>query len=558
MDDKFKSLKTVDDLSILNGHAFEEYLTQLFSDLGYAAEKTPGSGDYGADLILKSPDCKIAVQAKQYAGDVGFDAVKEIHFAKSFYGTDEAWVVCTHGYTTQAIEAASTAGVRLIDGAALEDLIGKAHRGERTTARDLTSGLRKAMERANESASRILLIEYVYALEFELCSPTQKVDADGRLSFSKEQAISLPNGRFDEAVRLGLIVKGGEIEGERRYSLNLNDEERLAVQNSYTANVKLYNCIVETLKSRKDSEKKRLAEKPLELLWNESRARILTKCDLDRKRLQGGEGGGLDKFDRRLLETVSAMEHAKAKGYVRPFDCKWITKNVDAVRTPQAASADITRARKQGILDGYRGAWELTPDYRRHLGSYVQQIRFSSLRGEGIKLLDNAASATHEDLRDYMIQVDSANELKANLKNLQRSLGSLPEGNQELEALEAREKGLLNELEECRLFSVSKKSVIKRQIEETRRELEKLRQVQKERAAVLQSIEETECELKSIKLDFDRSKLVNVFEELLAVIDEACRLDGVFALKECCRMLKMSTNNLGEEPPIKLDALQGL
>ena len=130
MDRKFLSLDTADDLSILNGHAFEEYLTQLFSDLGYAVKKTPGSGDYGADLILETAESRIVVQAKQYKSDVGFDAVKEIHFAKTFYEADEAWVVCTKEFTRQAVEAASTTNVRLVNGAELGMFIGMAHRGE--------------------------------------------------------------------------------------------------------------------------------------------------------------------------------------------------------------------------------------------------------------------------------------------------------------------------------------------------------------------------------------------------------------------------------------------
>lgn len=58
MEDMFKVLKSSNDLSILNGLAFEEYLRQLFADLGYVAEKTQSSGDFGADLILLFQDKK--------------------------------------------------------------------------------------------------------------------------------------------------------------------------------------------------------------------------------------------------------------------------------------------------------------------------------------------------------------------------------------------------------------------------------------------------------------------------------------------------------------------
>ena len=88
MEAKFKALEKTEDLSILNGLAFEEYLRQLFTDLGYSAEKTPASGDFGADLILSTKDKKIVVQAKRYSNEIGFDAVKEIHFARTFYNAN--------------------------------------------------------------------------------------------------------------------------------------------------------------------------------------------------------------------------------------------------------------------------------------------------------------------------------------------------------------------------------------------------------------------------------------------------------------------------------------
>lgn len=123
MDDKFKALKTVNDLTILNGQAFEKYLTQLFSELGYDAKKTPGSGDYGADLILEAGGVRTVVQAKQHSADVGFDAVKEVHFAKTYYKADEAWVVCTGKFTRQARKAAQLTDVVLHDGSWLEDAL---------------------------------------------------------------------------------------------------------------------------------------------------------------------------------------------------------------------------------------------------------------------------------------------------------------------------------------------------------------------------------------------------------------------------------------------------
>ncbi len=123
MDDRFKVLKSAEDVSDLKGLAFEEYLRQLFEALGYRVVKTPSSGDYGGDLLVEKDGRRIAVQAKQYSSSVGFDAVKEAHFAKTFYDAHEAWVICTGSFTKQAKQAAEKTGVRLIEGNELTALI---------------------------------------------------------------------------------------------------------------------------------------------------------------------------------------------------------------------------------------------------------------------------------------------------------------------------------------------------------------------------------------------------------------------------------------------------
>lgn len=126
MEPKFANLRTVEDISILKGTAFEEYLGSIFGDLGYAVDLTPASGDFGADLILSKDGNRIAVQAKQYAKPAGFDGVKEVHFARTYYEASQAWVIATHGFTPQAIKAAESTDVRLIDGKELLFLASKA------------------------------------------------------------------------------------------------------------------------------------------------------------------------------------------------------------------------------------------------------------------------------------------------------------------------------------------------------------------------------------------------------------------------------------------------
>lgn len=72
------------DIDKMSGVELEDCMYVYFRNIGWKAEKTPVSGDYGADLILTDPAGKrIAAQLKRYSGQVGVDAVQEIAAAHS-------------------------------------------------------------------------------------------------------------------------------------------------------------------------------------------------------------------------------------------------------------------------------------------------------------------------------------------------------------------------------------------------------------------------------------------------------------------------------------------
>lgn len=126
MEKKYAVLSSIEDISMLNGTAFEGYLAAVFRQLGYSVDLTPASGDYGADLILSCNNKRIVVQAKQHSKPAGFDSIKEIHFARTYYSASDAWVIATHGFTQQAADAASTSDIRLIDGEELLSMAAEA------------------------------------------------------------------------------------------------------------------------------------------------------------------------------------------------------------------------------------------------------------------------------------------------------------------------------------------------------------------------------------------------------------------------------------------------
>ncbi|MDL1956799.1 MAG: restriction endonuclease [Candidatus Desulfofervidus auxilii] len=104
-----------DYLESLRGVEFENCLYDCFKTLGYFVEKTPSSGDYGVDLVLKHGDKKIAVQVKGTADPVGIKAVQEVYSGKDFYDCEEAWVITNSYFTDSAIKLAKKLNVGLIN-----------------------------------------------------------------------------------------------------------------------------------------------------------------------------------------------------------------------------------------------------------------------------------------------------------------------------------------------------------------------------------------------------------------------------------------------------------
>lgn len=105
----------IEEIDLFDGHSFERYLGIMYESLGYKVLATKGSGDFGADLILKKEGKIIAVQAKRYNKSVGVRAVQEIIAALGYYKADEGWVVTNNYFTKAAKELAATSNVRLVD-----------------------------------------------------------------------------------------------------------------------------------------------------------------------------------------------------------------------------------------------------------------------------------------------------------------------------------------------------------------------------------------------------------------------------------------------------------
>ncbi|MEK3992650.1 restriction endonuclease [Robertmurraya sp. FSL R5-0851] len=112
----------INEIDEMTGVEFEHYLSILLKKYGYQVRITPGSNDFGADLILEGSE-RVVVQAKRYKRKVGIKAVQEINSARTYYKAKEAWVITNNYFSSQAMELADSTGVKLFDRNELVNLI---------------------------------------------------------------------------------------------------------------------------------------------------------------------------------------------------------------------------------------------------------------------------------------------------------------------------------------------------------------------------------------------------------------------------------------------------
>ena len=106
---------TIDDIDLMNGVEFEQFISQLFVKQGYTTEITKQSGDQGIDVICEKNSIKIGIQAKCYTGTVGNAAVQEAVAGKKYYRLDKVMVITNSVFSNSAIELANSNDVVLWD-----------------------------------------------------------------------------------------------------------------------------------------------------------------------------------------------------------------------------------------------------------------------------------------------------------------------------------------------------------------------------------------------------------------------------------------------------------
>jgi hypothetical protein len=100
----------------LRGIPFEQFLAEVFEDLGYSVQTTKASGDQGVDLIVTIEGHRVAIQTKGYEKSVGNNSVQEVSAGMQFYHCDACAVVTNSRFTRSAIALARSTGCQLIEG----------------------------------------------------------------------------------------------------------------------------------------------------------------------------------------------------------------------------------------------------------------------------------------------------------------------------------------------------------------------------------------------------------------------------------------------------------
>ncbi len=184
-----KKIRKIGDFDKLNGHQFEDYLKELFNILGYQVIRTKGSGDQGADLIIKKDGTKTVVQAKKYSGSVTNKAIQEVVASKKHYSADRGMVVTTGKFTKSAIDLAKSNKVDLWDKKKLKQIVDDINKSS------------KSKRSLNSQQSSSLTDDY-FPTACPFCDESIKLKLENLPMKNKEKTMSCPECNVDLAIQI--------------------------------------------------------------------------------------------------------------------------------------------------------------------------------------------------------------------------------------------------------------------------------------------------------------------------------------------------------------------
>jgi restriction system protein len=114
----------IESIRSLSWQSFERIVAEAYRRQGYEVQMTAVGADGGVDLILHKEGLRTDVQCKQWRTKiVGVELVRQLKGAMATVGVPEGIFVSSGRFTRDAQAFAQDAGIRTVDGPALERLV---------------------------------------------------------------------------------------------------------------------------------------------------------------------------------------------------------------------------------------------------------------------------------------------------------------------------------------------------------------------------------------------------------------------------------------------------
>ena len=107
-------------IDAMTGTEFEDYVAARLERAGWEVSFTPGSGDYGVDLIARRDERSVAVQCKRLGKPVGIAAVQQVVAGARHHDCTKSIVISNQEFTAAARKLACTHDCQLIGRRALQ------------------------------------------------------------------------------------------------------------------------------------------------------------------------------------------------------------------------------------------------------------------------------------------------------------------------------------------------------------------------------------------------------------------------------------------------------
>lgn len=94
----------IDDVDMMTGVEFENFIAYLFKKMGYSVSITQASSDQGIDIIATKNGIQLGIQVKRYSSSVSNKAIQEVVAGIHYYQLQKSVVITNNYFTSSAIE----------------------------------------------------------------------------------------------------------------------------------------------------------------------------------------------------------------------------------------------------------------------------------------------------------------------------------------------------------------------------------------------------------------------------------------------------------------------